>query len=150
MARIRDFTEVVKEQSRLFHPENPSTIVFATFIYAPQQCWFPANGPPPYDGYQNRLGMVRSLNDRIIDHNDETFELQREMYERLAGGQVADKSLAPKFHTYGLRKTTLNAHRWEHWRQSELRHMMLHLGTKCRKKMGTACVNYFKFQFTTK
>ena len=114
MARIRDFTEVVREQSSLFHPSDPSTIVFATFIYAPQQCWFRANGPHPYNGYDNKLDMVRALNDRIIDHNDETFAQQRDLYERLVGGPVADKSLALKFYTYGLRKTTMNAHRWEH------------------------------------
>ena len=158
MNRIRGFSKEVTEQSKKFHPNNPSTIVFATLIYPPQFCWFQGDGPVPYDGYRNRLAMMRVLNDEIIAHNNETFCAQKKLYENLVNGKLHTRSRAPRFHTYGLRKMTLTlwsgrrvgttGHRWEHWRSSEARERSLHLGDMARRRMASAINNYFRFQYS--
>lgn len=157
MKRIKDFTNEVMEQSVKLHHPNPSTISFATLIYPPQFCWFPADGPEPYDGYVNKLAMMRALNDRIIAHNDRVFVQQKILYKKLTEGEIYTRSRAPRFHTYGLRKTTVTwtngrrvgttGHRWEHWRTSEPRERALHLGDVVRRRMGNAIVNFFKYQY---
>ena len=55
MKKIRDFNLTVKRQADLHHPDNPSTFRVATFIMAPQFCWFPDNGPLPNPDYENRI-----------------------------------------------------------------------------------------------
>ena len=63
MGRIETFTAAVFEQTRLYHPANPSTINFATLPYPPQFCSFLTNGLLPYDGFVNKLELMMELND---------------------------------------------------------------------------------------
>ena len=157
MCRIEEFTKAVKDQSNKYHPDEPSTISFATLIYPPQFCWFPANGPEPYTGFQNKLSTMTALNNRIKLHNDENFLEQKELYGRLCDGAMYAKSRAPGFHTFGLRKITTvrpngrrvgsTGHRWEGWRVSEAVDRKLHLAEGERKRIGSAAVNFLKYQF---
>ena len=157
MKRVRNFTDAVMEQSRRCHPQNPSTINFATLLYPPQFCWFPGDGPVPHDVYQNKLPMMTLINNKIITHNDKTHVSQLELYKTLCDGEVYTKSRSPGFHTYGLRKTNvilpngrrvgMKGHRWESWRESEPVDRKLHLEARERVRMATAVNKFFMYQF---
>ena len=158
MARLHSFYEVVKDQAEKCHPDQPSTFTVATFLYPPQLAWFPDNGPYPYPTYNNKLGMMRRLNDRIINFNQKIFVEQDKLYKSLNNGVSGEVGKCVKFHTYGLRKRTvvtkrgnrveIKKHRWENWREAEPSRM-LHLSDEQRVKMGKAINNFFVGQFKT-
>jgi len=157
LKRFEDFAYTVKAQSDEYHPESPSTFNVGTLIYPPKIAWLTGDGPIPYPEEQNKLEMITSINSRIIRFNDVNYKEQIDIYKKLTGGHVWPKSKAPKFHTYGLRKSTKRKangvniphtqHRWEHWSKTEHKHMMYHLNETWRVKMGCAVGNFFKNQF---
>ena len=148
MKRIEEFYISIVAQTEKYHKEQPSTFAVATLLYPPKFCWFPDNGPLPYEGYNNKLTMMRELNDRIMAFNNRVFKEQEELYKAKNYGWCAgDRSSAPKFHTYGLRKDKNTGHRWEWWRQTEEDSNKLHLADKHRCKMGKAVGNYFSHMF---
>ena len=157
MERIRAFGDTVITQAEEYHPEQPSTFHVATLPYPSQFCWFPADGPLPYQNYDNKLAMMEELNWKIAAYNQEMFDRQIKLYERLGGGKTYKVCLAPKFHTYGIRTSsftnkrgknvTVSTHRWEWWRSTEPRSRMLHLDDLRRNSMGSAVNNYFLHQF---
>ena len=120
MGRIESFTAEVMEQSRIFHPSNPSTLSFITLLYPPQFCWLESNGPVPYEGYVNKLDMMIALNYQIIEHNDRVLLGQLDLYRTLCDGVAYEESCATKFHTNGLRnerKVEIRSHKWEMMRR---------------------------------
>ena len=177
MSRIRDFHQEVEKQSQAFHPEDPSTFAVSTLLYPSKFCWFSGDGEIPAKHYENKLIMMRELNYKITDFNNETHAKQLELYTRMLGddpelNMPAHKSLAPAFHTFGLRKRTLKKkgkkigvidHRWSWWRETEAaarrvkneggvipsedKMKALHLSDKHRGKMAKSVDNYFSFIF---
>ena len=119
--------------------------------------------------------MMRELNYKITDNESHTKQL--ELYTRMLGDDPelnlpSHKSLAPAFHTFGLRKRTLKmkgkkigviGHRWSWWRETEAaarkaknegvvipaedNMKALHLADKHRGKMAKSVDNYFSFIF---
>ena len=120
---------------------------------------------------------MRELNYKITDFNIETHLKQEAFYTRMLGDDLefnlpAHKSLAPAFHTFGLRKRTLKKkgkkigvidHRWSWWSETETaarkakeeggvipaedKMRALHLADKHRGKMAKSVDNYFSFIF---
>ena len=72
-------------------------------------------------------------------------------------GETGTKSRAVRFHKLGLRtetrkypngkKVAVKSHRWEHWRETEPRPIMLHINNTQRAKIGRMIQAYFKYQF---
>ena len=85
MNHIREFYEQVKKQSELFHPEDPSTFAFATLLYPSKYCWFKDDGLYPSKNYQNKLGMMKSLNNKIIQFNNNVLQEQVPFYKKMMG-----------------------------------------------------------------
>ena len=122
-------------------PHEGHTMAVATLMFPPQLAWLAANGPVPYEGYQNNWDKIEWINQEIRDLN-----------------LAYDTKNPPQFHTYGLRTCTrsnvdrygnftsmkVRSHRWEHWREPNPADM-LHLNNERRFKMAVAINNYFKF-----
>ena len=125
--------------------------------------------------------MMKELNYAIINFNNEVHENQLELYKRMLRDATewnvpGYKSLAPAFHTFGLRKRTVRKagkkigvtdHRWSWWRETEAearkakeeggqvssgvsaeaKMKALHLADKHRGKMAQAVDNYYSHIF---
>ena len=124
----------------------------------------------------NKLVMMVKLNNLIITFNNNVLQSQKELYEKMLGDDwnvVRDESLAPSFHTYGIRKRKITkggkisskkSHRWSWWRETQAHAKRaeedgieipaqakadtLHLADKHRGTMGKAVHNYFTNMFS--
>ena len=120
--------------------------------------------------------MMTKLNNLIISFNDQIVQSQREFYERMLGDEwnvVREESLAPAFHTFGVRKRNIKKgnktvgktnHRWSWWRETEAHAKKaekdgsvipaaakadtLHLTNVHRGTMAKGVDNYFSKMFT--
>lgn len=156
IGHFKGFEETVMKQSREFHPDNPSTFNTATMFYPPQITWFPDNGDLPYPEFENKLEMMKTINDRIVELNNEHFLRNIGVFKAQNNGVVGTRAKILGFHKYGLRKTTTTypngrkveskAHRWEHWRELDASRM-LHLIDEQRAKACQAVANFFRNQF---
>jgi len=102
MSHIRKFHEQVKKQSELFHPEDPSTFAIATLLYPSKYCWFKDDGPLPSKNYQNKLGMMKSLNNKLMRFNNNVLQEQVLFYKRMMGDDWGVDGLVSKPPRYAL------------------------------------------------
>ena len=154
MKHLENFYTDVSNQSKMYHPDNPSTFTMATLIYAGKLCWMKNDGNLPYDGYINKYEMMSSLNSRIVEFNKNIFSHQIDIYrQRTAINSQNIKCKSPKFHLYGVqikknkKGEKIERHRWSWWRQNEPHEDSLHLADKRRVTMGKAVGNYYKGMF---
>ena len=127
------------------------------------------------ENYVNKLDEMQKINKRILEFNNAVFHKQCEHYDKMLedkGNVIRNKSHAPAFHTFGLRKAYrrrggkrvgVTDHRWSWWRETaavldksgemeenELKETLnrakldaLHLADKHRGTMAKSCDNYF-------
>ena len=120
--------------------------------------------------------MMIRLNNLIMAFNDSVLQSQKGFYEEKLEGDwnvVRSESLAPSFHTYGIRKRNVKkggktvgkkSHRWSWWRGMEAyaekvekdgsvipalaKADTLHLADKHRGTMAKAVDNYYTNMFS--
>ena len=140
MDRIKEFQKEIEDQSQIYHPDDPSTFAVSTLLYPSKYCWFPGDGEVPSKHYDNKLTMMKELSYAITKFNNEIHAKQSDVYTKMLGDATAwngadwpewnvpgYKSLAPAFHSFGLRKRTVRKagkkigitdHRWSWWRET--------------------------------
>ena len=105
-----------------------NTCGIAPLLYAPQLCWYPGNGPPPYYHFKNRLNEIQQVNSNIIKLNKT---------DGLEGIPIVQE--------FGLsvdNRTGQVKHLWEQWREGQ-RARMLHLNDEHRTRLGRCVNRYF-------
>ena len=153
MSRFYNFMIAVAENSRKHHNHGHSSFAVATLIYPPKLTWFDEDGQMPYPESTNKIEMMKSLNNKIINFNN-ALRLNLWQPKTISESGPADSS-APKFHHMGI-ETVYRRHRgriirktkhdWRKWRHTEQRPLMLHLNDKERAKMGRIINYYFASQ----
>ena len=112
-------------------------------MYPSKFCWFPGDGKLPSNHYDNKLDIMKELNNAIIEFHNETHAKQSDLYKKMLGNETGwdgseweflesnisgYKSLAPAFNTFSVRKRTamkagkavsITNHRWSWWRETE-------------------------------
>ena len=138
---VEDFIQMkeVVEAQDVYHPTRKNELVIATVLNPPKLVWFPGNGPPP-SNFQNHLQDIKELNSWIKFYNSQN-------------GRICTTS----FHRFGVRTTrgrlgggpvtSVQAHQFSQWRQSEPTRDMVHLNDRWRIRMGQAVLRHFAGEF---
>ena len=116
--------------------DKQNELVIATVLNPPKLVWFPGNGTPP-SSFTNHLKDIMELNSWIKFYNTEN-------------GRIC----TPSFHRFGVRTTrgrlaggpltSIQAHQFSQWKETEPTRDMVHLNDRWRVRMGQAVIRHFQ------